>query len=170
MLGQVEWVAAGAARERGKSSLRPEAVRGHAERQARAGRLPLVWPDRFPQPVPSTMRAAAFAAGAGAGREFALAASRLAFCGGFDLEDPEILAEAAAAAGVSLARCLAAARDSKWDRQLEATPRALAARGVSRLPAIRIGRTWLDGDPAPAQAAALLRAADVCRRPLAPVG
>jgi hypothetical protein len=56
-----------------------------------------------------------------------------------------------------------------WDRRLEATGRALAARGVRRLPAIHAGRSWLQGDQAPAQAAALIRAEDSCR-PLAPVG
>ena len=43
---------------------------------------------------------------------FVLAATRLAFCGGFDLEDPEILAEAAAAAGIVLDDYLQASRDS----------------------------------------------------------
>ena len=75
----------------------------------------------------------------GAGARFALAASRLAFCGGFDLEDPEILAEAAAAAGIGLRECLAAAGDPTRDGALHATARGLLARGVRRLPAIRIG-------------------------------
>ncbi len=171
LLGQVEWVpAAGVARELGRSSACPEAVRGHAERLAQALRLPLVWPDRFPDGSPGAMRAAAYAAQAGAADAFALAAGRLAFCGGFDLEDPEILAEAAAAAGVSLDGCLAAAGDFTWDQALRAPARILAARRVRRLPAIRIGQRWFDGDQAPVEAATLLRAQAVYRRPLAPVG
>src|SRR3954463_9429192 len=66
---------------------------------ARAGalRMPLVWPERHPAPRPAAMRAAAYAAEQGRGAAFALAASRLAFCGGFDLHDPAVLAEAAPA-------------------------------------------------------------------------
>ena len=79
---------------------RMRGVRALAEERARQLRMPLVWPERFPAPVPRAMRVAALAIELGRGPEFALAASRLAFCGGFDLEDPEILAEAAAAAGV----------------------------------------------------------------------
>ena len=69
-------------------------------------RLPLVWPDRLPRRARGRSRAAAYAAEIGAGARFALAASRLAFCGGFDLDDPETLAEAAAAAGIPLRACL----------------------------------------------------------------
>jgi hypothetical protein len=64
---------------------------------------------------------------------------------------------------------LEAAGESTWDGRLEATGRALIARGVHRLPAIRVRRSLLDGDDAPAQAAALIRAEDL-DRPLAPVG
>src|SRR3954468_9846060 len=76
--------------------------------EARAAqlRMPLVWPERFPAEVPAAMRVAAYAAESGRGAAFALAAGRLAYCGGFDLEDPEILAEAAAAAGLGLDPCL----------------------------------------------------------------
>ena len=104
------------------------------------------------------MRAAAYAAEIGAGARFALAASRLAFCGGFDLEDPEILAEAAAAAGVPLDECLAAAGDPARDARLHATARAPCARAGSRdLPAIRIGRRWLWGEQMLSEARPLLR-------------
>ena len=76
------------------------AVRAAAEERAAAVRLPLVWPENWPAEVPAAMRVAAHAADAGRGAAFVLAAGRLAFCGGFDLDDPEILAEAAAAAGL----------------------------------------------------------------------
>ena len=58
------------------------------------------------------MRVAAYAAEHDRGAAFTLAACRLAFCGGFDLEDPEVLAEAAAAAGLGLEESLRAAGDS----------------------------------------------------------
>ena len=85
-------------------------ARGRAPRAPQL-RLPLVWPEHFPREVPAAMRAAAYAAEQGRGGEFVLAAGRLAFCGGFDLDDPEILAEAAAAAGIPLDDCLRAAGD-----------------------------------------------------------
>ncbi len=73
-----------------------------AERRAAELRLPLIWPERFPEEVPAAMRAASYAAEQGRGAAFVLAAGRLAFCGGFDLDDPELLAEAAAAAGIDM--------------------------------------------------------------------
>ena len=69
------------------------------EERADELQLPLVWPEAQPAPGRSAMRVAALAAERGRAAEFVLAASRLAFCGGYDVDDPEILAEAAAAAG-----------------------------------------------------------------------
>ena len=57
-------------------------------------------------PVPAAMRVAHYAAQQGRGGAFVLAATRLAFAGGFDLDDLEILTEAAAAAGLRLDGCL----------------------------------------------------------------
>ena len=68
-------------------------------------RLPLVWPDELSAPVPWALRAAAYAAEVGAGSSFALAAARMAFCGGYNLEDPRVLAEVAAASGIAI-ECL----------------------------------------------------------------
>jgi hypothetical protein len=42
--------------------------------------------------------------------------------------------------------CLAAARDSSRDVFLWATARGLHARGVRRMPAIRLGGRWLEGE------------------------
>jgi 2-hydroxychromene-2-carboxylate isomerase len=117
-----------------------------AEQRARELRLPLEWPDAFPRETPAAMRAAALAVERGRGGEFVLAAGRLAFCGGFDLEDPEILAEAAAAAQIDLDDCLAAARDTRRDQRIEATSRRLLAVGADRLPALRVGRSLLWGE------------------------
>jgi len=115
-------------------------IRRAAEERAAALRLPLVWPERFPAAVPSAMRVASRASEGGRGAAFVLAATRLAFCGGFDLEDPEILAEAAAAAGVVVDDALHAARDLGRDGLIERSGRALLAAGADRLPALRVGR------------------------------
>jgi 2-hydroxychromene-2-carboxylate isomerase len=123
-----------------------DAVRRAAEERAAALRMPLVWPERFPAEVPAAMRVAVLAADAGRGAAFVLAATRLAFCGGFDLDDPEILAEAAAAAGVVLDDCLRAARDEGRDGEIEAAGRALLAAGADRLPALRVGRALYWGE------------------------
>ena len=153
-LGDVDWLPCWlpAAPRR----LTPDLV-ARAERQAYALQLPLVWPDGSKHAVPAAQRAAAYAAEVGAGAQFALAASRLAFCGGYDLEDPQILADAASAAGVSVDECLAAAGDAGRDIRLQATARRLASCGVPRLPAIRIGRRWLWGEQMLSEARPLLR-------------
>ena len=141
-----------------------------AECRAAELHLPLVWPDRFPAGVPGALRAAVRAGEVGAGARFGLAAIRLAFCGGFDLEDPEDLAEAAAAAGVALDDCLAAAGDRSLDATIEATARGLAARGVTQLPTVRFGRQFQEGERGLTETAAPLQARAVSLRPLAPVG
>jgi 2-hydroxychromene-2-carboxylate isomerase len=131
--------------------------RAAAERRAAELRLPLVWPERYPAPVPAAMRAVSYAAGQGRGAAFALAAGRLAFCGGFDLEDPEILAEAAAAAGIGMDGCLQAVGDVSRDGEIETAGRRLLAAGADRLPALRVGRSLFWGENRVAEAAAAAR-------------
>ena len=138
-------------------------VRRAAEERAAVLRLPLVWPERFPAAVPAAMRVAARAAEGGRGAAFVLAATRLAFCGGFDLDDPEILAEAAAAAGVVLDDTLHAARDEGRDGAIEATGRALLAAGADRLPALRVGRALYWGESRVGEAIAAARVARVAK-------
>jgi 2-hydroxychromene-2-carboxylate isomerase len=128
-----------------------------AEARAAQLRMPLVWPDRFPADVPAAMRVATYAAECGRGAAFTLAAGRLAYCGGFDLEDPEIIAEAAAAAGLGLDACLEAARDESRDGRLEAAGRRLLAAGADMLPALRVGRALFWGEERVAEAAAAAR-------------
>jgi 2-hydroxychromene-2-carboxylate isomerase len=165
LLDNVEWRPAFADALLGGSPvsdpLAGERVRRAARERAAALRLPLVWPDRYPSPLRAAMRAASYAAEQGRGGSFALAASRLAFCGGFDLDDPEVLAEAAAAAGVGLTECLAAAGDPGRDGAMEAAGRRLLASGADRLPALRVGRLLFAGEGRVAEAAA------AARRPLA---
>jgi 2-hydroxychromene-2-carboxylate isomerase len=138
-------------------------VRRAAEERAVALRLPLVWPERFPAAVPAAMRVASAASEAGRGAAFVLAATRLAFCGGFDLDDPEILAEAAAAAGVVLDDTLHAARDEGRDGAIESAGRALLAAGADRLPALRVGRALYWGEERVGEALVAARVARVAR-------
>jgi len=128
-----------------------------ATARAVALRMPLVWPERHPAPRLAAMRAAAYATEQGRGAAFVLAASRLAFCGGFDLDDPEVLAEAAAAAGVGLRECLRAAGDVARDADMEAEALRLAEAGAKSLPVVRVGRLLFAGEHQVAAASAAWR-------------
>src|SRR5918995_3993499 len=105
-----------------------------AERRALELRLPLIWPERFPEDVPAAMRAAHYASEQGRGAAFVLAAGRLAFCGGFDLDDPELLAEAAAAAGIDMQGWLQALGEVRRDGEIEAAGRRVLGAGGGRGP------------------------------------
>ena len=148
--GRVTWRPAAAAalarRDPSADVASTASVRGAAERRAAVLRLPLEWPERFPAEVPAAMRACTLAIEQGRGGPFVLAAVRLAFCGGFDLDDPEILAEAAAAAGVGLGRSLKAAGDPARDATIDANGRRLLSAGADRLPALRVGRSLVWGE------------------------
>ena len=118
-----------------------------AEERADALGLPLVWPaDLGPDTVRPAMRVAAYAAEHGAAAPFVLAATRLAYCGGFELDHPEVLAEAAAAASLGLEECLHAAGDAGRDGAMEEGARRLLAHGADRLPALRVGRVLFAGE------------------------
>ncbi|HVE69401.1 MAG TPA: DsbA family protein [Solirubrobacteraceae bacterium] len=133
------------------------AARAAAERRAAELHLPLSWPADHPRDARGAMRAALYADELDRGGAFALAAARLAFCGGFDLNDLEVLAEAAAAAGVPLDGCLAAAGDVARDGPLEEAGRRLLSWGADRVPVLRIGRVLHCGEQRVAAAAAMLR-------------
>ena len=179
-LGEVEWIAVDGNVVSDRAARDLTALREHAEARARALRLPLVWPDTFPAVATCALRAAAYACEIGAGAQFALAASRLAFCGGFDLEDPEVLTEAAAAAGVPLDGCLEAAGERARDDDLAELAHALRAHQVFELPAVTVGGRWFAGDAALLGAGAVQSRAHLAgglaaepgrySRPLAPVG
>jgi 2-hydroxychromene-2-carboxylate isomerase len=132
----------------------PTALRVAAETRAALLRMPLVWPDPLGGDPRPAMRAAACAAERGAGAAFVIAASRLAYCGGFDLADPEVLAEAAAASGIGLEDCLEAARDVSRDGPMEADGYRLLASGATALPAVQIGPRLFCGEERIAEAAA----------------
>ena len=114
--------------------------------RARQLGLPLVWPEDRHYRVRGAMRVASLAAERGCAAGFVLAASRLAFCGGFDIDDPEILAEAAAAAGIGLDDALHAAGDVARDGAIEDAGRQLLAAGAYRLPALRVGHQLFCGE------------------------
>jgi 2-hydroxychromene-2-carboxylate isomerase len=133
---------------------REESERAAAERRAAELRLPLVWPEAWPDSGRGAMRVAALAAERGKAAPFVLAASRLAFCGGFELDDPEVIAEAAAAAGLPLGDALAAAGDLRRDGGMERAALRLLRRGADELPATVVGRRLFAGESRLAEAAA----------------
>ena len=128
-----------------------------AEERAEALRLPLEWPERWPSAVPAAMRVAHHAAQQGRGGAFVLAATRLAFAGGFDLDDLEILTEASAAAGLKLDGCLRAAREERRDGAMESAARRLLGTGADRLPALWVARGVFWGEDRVGDAAATAR-------------
>ena len=114
--------------------------------RARLLGLPLVWPADPPRRAVGAMRVASLAAERGLGAAFVLAASRLEFCGGYSIDDPEILAEAAAAAGIDLDEMLRAAGDVRRDGPIEEAGLRLLAAGADRLPVLRVGRMLFCGE------------------------
>jgi 2-hydroxychromene-2-carboxylate isomerase len=138
---------------------RDEAHRDAAERRAAELGLPLIWPEAWPVVGRGAMRVAALAAEQGRAAPFVLAAGRLAFCGGYELDDPEILAEAAAAAGLKLGQALAAAGQVRRDGAMERTALRLLRNGAEELPAVTVGRTLFAGERRLAEAAAAAAAA-----------
>jgi 2-hydroxychromene-2-carboxylate isomerase len=130
-----------------------------AEERAEALGLPLVWPpDLGPETVRPAMRVASLAAERGSAAPFVLAATRLAYCGGFELDHPEVLAEAAAAANLGLEECLHAAGDAARDGAMEEGARRLLAQGADRLPALRVGRLLFAGEDRMGEAHAAVQA------------
>jgi 2-hydroxychromene-2-carboxylate isomerase len=170
LFGAVRWVPVLADAVQGGASVIDAAeldeLRADVEGRATELRMPLVWPDRMPATCQAAMRIAAHAATQDRAEPFVLAASRLAFCGGFDLNDPDILAEAAAAAGLSLDDCLQAAGDEARDGALIAGGRRLLAQGADRLPALKVHRMLFCGEERMLEAATAARGLESAR-PLA---
>jgi 2-hydroxychromene-2-carboxylate isomerase len=145
MFSGLEWLPASSDALQCAIALGDEERARIARRAALLG-LPMVWPVGPALPVVGAMRVASLAAERGLGAAFVLAASRLVFCGGFELDDPEILAEAAAAAGIDLGEMLHAAGDERRDGAIEEAGRKLLAAGADRLPALRVGRMLFCGE------------------------
>jgi 2-hydroxychromene-2-carboxylate isomerase len=106
-------------------------------RAARALGVRFLWPDVQPAGRAAN-RAAALAAEHGKAREFALAASRLAWGWGQDLDDHELIAQAAGIADLPLDAVLEATFDPRRDPHLEQAAHAGA-------PALTTGGVTLDG-------------------------
>lgn len=129
-------------------------IRAAAENRAVALRLPLIWPD-LPRGDPRSLARAAMHAGErGVAAPFMLAAGRLAYCGGFDPGDLEVVAEAAAAAGLDVDACLLAAADSSRDAALESARRRLESAGGGELPVLEVGGQLFPGEDRLSEAAA----------------
>lgn len=122
-----------------------EPERASVERRATELAMPLVWPEHAGGGR-AALRIAALAADQGCAPAFALAAGRLAYCGGFDLDDPETLAEAAAAAGLDLDTALRAAGDLSGDVALRDARRWLVAAGADELPALTVAGRVFSGE------------------------
>jgi 2-hydroxychromene-2-carboxylate isomerase len=159
----VRWLPAiGAALPGGRDAA---AQRDAVEDRADELRMPLVWPETQPTARRSAMRVAALAAERGRAAEFVLAAGRLAFCGGYDVDDPEILAEAAAAADLGLAESLQAAGDVRRDGALEHAALRLLSQGADALPVLVVGRALFCGEHRLAEAAAAASGRRVVQSP-----
>jgi 2-hydroxychromene-2-carboxylate isomerase len=143
-----------------------EEEREAADERAALLRMPLVWPEAWPTAGLSAMRVATLAAERGRAAAFVLATSRLAFCGGFDVDDPEILAEAAAVAGLGLEECLQAAGDLRRDGPPEQAALRLLSRGADALPVIVVGRSLYCGEHRIAEAAAAATGRSLAGTPL----
>jgi 2-hydroxychromene-2-carboxylate isomerase len=134
----------------------PGRERAQVEARAAVLRLPLVWPER-PPVARLALRVADLADERGRGAAFVLAACRLAWCGGFDLEDREVLAEAAAAAGLPPEEALVAADEPARDAAMIDEAGRLRVMGVSELPVVRVAGRLVVGEARLAEAAALAR-------------
>jgi 2-hydroxychromene-2-carboxylate isomerase len=119
-----------------------------AQREAQMLSVPLVEPRGYPTDSRRAARAALWASEEGRGASFALGVARFAFCGGFDIASDDVIAEAAAGAGLSPVQAVEASRDSKRDYRLETTAKGLQARGVLMPPVIRSGTRWFCGSDA----------------------
>jgi 2-hydroxychromene-2-carboxylate isomerase len=132
-----------------------------AEREAAARRMPLSWPDRAGEnrSLRAAMRVALHATEVGRGAEFALAATRLAYGGGYDLDDVDVLMVAAACASIDSGTCVAAAQDARRDRHLEEAAREAELLGMSTLPVVEFEEVCFAGEHLAVQTAAAMRVA-----------
>ncbi len=135
----------------------PADLRALADRAHALG-LPFVEPDDGAVGAIGVARVAALAVELDRAAPFVLAVTRLAYGGGFDPAHPDVLVEAAAAAGLDPGQALAAALDSHRDAALAAATERLRAAGVAPLPAIRVGGRWFCGEGRVDEAAFALRA------------
>jgi 2-hydroxychromene-2-carboxylate isomerase len=149
-LGEVDWIPV-------LPLTAPDAeLLGAARREAHALRLPLELPENPQADTRPLTRVACLAAEYDACAQFGLVASRLIFCGGYELDDPQVILEAAELAGIPAGEAHRAASDDRYDPALEATTAGLRRRGVRHTPVVRIGHRWFEGLQALSSAAIAL--------------
>jgi len=137
----------------------PARAEGIAEVERRAaayGLPPIHWPDPWPNDGLAAMRAATAADLAGAGRAFLLAALRVAFRDGRNLEDRDAIADAARAAGLDGDELLAATADPAVKARLRERTEQAVALGVTGVPSVAVRGEVFWGDDRLEQAAAAL--------------
>jgi 2-hydroxychromene-2-carboxylate isomerase len=163
-LGEVEWIPILPLTEAGDDLV------VEARGEALALRLPLQMPENpLADPRPLT-RAACLATERGVGARFGLAAARLIFCGGYEIDDPQVILEAAHVAGMPSEDAREAAEDDRFDPALEATAAGLARHGVLSAPVVRVGRRWFQGLQALPGAAIATAVGELAGAPSQPVG
>jgi 2-hydroxychromene-2-carboxylate isomerase len=135
----------------------PEGDLGAIAERAAQLQLPFVYPTRVRRRVRRAMRVATLAAERGTGAAFVLAATRLMFCGDYDIEDPEILAEAAAAAGIGTLEMRRATTEQRRDTLIDRAGSELLIAGADRLPAVRVGDALFCGERRLGHAVAMAR-------------
>jgi len=129
--------------------------------EARAGELglqPLVWPARFPFDSELALLAATYAKRLGKCVPFSLAAFRQAFAGGNPLDVEDTVLIAGAACEMHPRAILSAITTRGVRAELERATAQALERGVSDVPAVRIGERVLVGEDRLEEAAALLAA------------
>lgn len=134
----LRWVPASSEALQCHASLTREGRATVAQRAGEIG-LALSWPLTPPLKVAGAMRVASLAIEQGVGALFVLAASRLAFCGAHDIDNLQILEDAAYVAGISQHDMVQAALDSSRDEAIEHAGRRLLVAGAERLPALHVG-------------------------------
>lgn len=132
---------------------------GMAEVERRAqtyGLEPVCWPDPWPTNYLYAMRAVTYAFKVGRGREFTVAAFRLAFAHGKDLAMAETVLDAAEQVGLDRGAVDDATRDPEIKLALRGATDGAHERGVFGVPTIAVGAELFWGDDRLSDAAAVL--------------
>ena len=144
----------------GTWSVTDRRAEGMAEVESRAahrGLQPMRWPEPWPTPTTTAMRAATFAQQGGRAVAFSLAAFRQAFAGGRDLSVTDNVLIAAAACELHPRAVLKAIETRSVKDRLRAATEQAAARGVVGVPTVAVGDELFWGDDRLEEAASRLR-------------
>jgi 2-hydroxychromene-2-carboxylate isomerase len=130
---------------------------GMADCEARAGQYglgPIRWPEQWPTNDLTVARAMLVAQGRDLLQPFALAAMRMAFREGADLQQSEVVLEAARRSGIDSEELQAELADPHVKAALRAADEQALARGVFGVPTVIVGEELFWGDDRLEQAAA----------------